>query len=127
MEDIKIDELELLSTEQEWVRAHLEIDLKTINEILDSDYTQLKSDGKLIGKQELIEDYSTGKRYWEIAKSDPIKVQILGEVGMLFGKWRGKGVNNHQPFDYSTHFLAVYRKRDDKWKLVADASLVQGE
>ncbi|MBW1765360.1 MAG: nuclear transport factor 2 family protein [Deltaproteobacteria bacterium] len=121
------DEGELLRTEQAWVQAHMEMDLQVISEILDDEYTQLKSDGKVFGKQELIDDYSTGTRYWEIAMSEPVKVQIMGEVGLLFGKWLGKGENNSQPFDYSTYFLAVYRKRDNKWKLVADASLVQGE
>ncbi len=121
------DEKDLLSAEKEWVRAHREMDLQAIGTILDDEYTQLKSDGTIIGKQELMDDYSTGERYWEIAESDPIKIQIMGDVGLLFGKWYGKGVNNGQPFDYSTYFLAVYRKREDKWKLAADVSLAQGE
>ncbi|MFC1997649.1 nuclear transport factor 2 family protein [Chloroflexota bacterium] len=84
-------------------------------------------DGSIIGKQALLADYTSGQRHWEIAKSEAIKVQIDGDIGLLFGKWRGKGINNRQPFDYSTFFLAVYRKRDDVWKLLADASLVQGD
>jgi len=127
MKDTKIDnEQELLNTEREWVQAHREMDLEKISAILDDEYTQLKANGETIGKQELIASYSKGKRKWEIAESDPIKVQIMGDVGLLFGKWRGKGVNNNQPFDYSTYFLAVYRNHNGKWRLLADASLVQG-
>jgi len=117
---------ELLNTEHEWVQAHQEMNLEVISAILDDEYTQLQSDGKTIGKQDLIASYSTGKRNWEIAKSEPVKIHIMGDVGLLFGKWRGKGENDGQSFDYSTYFLAVYRKRNNKWKLVADASLVQG-
>ena len=114
---------ELLDTEQAWVQAHLDMDIQVIRQILDDDYTQLHADGKLIGKQALITDYSSGKRYWEIAESEPIKVQIFGEVGLLFGKWRGKGQNHGDAFDYSAYFLAVYRKNHNGWRLLADASL----
>ena len=121
------DQQALLNTEQAWIQAHRDMDLQKIREILDDDYTQLKSDGTLIDKQALLADYSTGNRHWEIAVSEPIKVQTVGDIGLLYGKWRGKGENHHQPFDYETYFLAVYRKRDAVWKLLADASLVQRE
>jgi ketosteroid isomerase-like protein len=99
------------------------MDIQTIRQMLDDDYTQLKADGKMIGKHALVADYSTGDRYWEIAESEPIKVQIFGEIGLLFGKWRGKGQNHGEEFDYSAYFLAVYRKSHEGWRLLADASL----
>ena len=99
------------------------MDIQTIRQMLDDDYTQLKADGKMIGKQALVADYSSGDRYWEIAESEPIKVQIFGEIGLLFGKWRGKGQNHGVEFDYSAYFLAVYRKSHEGWRLLADASL----
>ena len=114
---------ELLITEQDWCRAHREMDLRAIRAMLDDEYTQLKSDGKLVGKQELIENYSKGNRYWEIAESEPVKIQIIGDVALLFGKWRGKGENNQKSFDYYAYFLAVYRRSVDGWKLIADTSL----
>lgn len=120
---IKYDQQELLKTERAWVQAHRQLDIHMIDQLLDDDYNQLKADGKVIGKRELVADYSSGDRYWEIAESEPIKVQITGEVGLLFGKWRGKGQNHGQPFDYSAYFLAVYRKSHQGWRLLADASL----
>ena len=113
----------LLDTEQAWVQAHREMNVQSIRQLLDDDYTQLKADGKLVGKQELVVDYSSGNRYWEIAESEPIKVQIFGEIGLLFGKWHGKGQNHGEAFDYSAYFLAVYRKSHNGWLLLADASL----
>jgi ketosteroid isomerase-like protein len=117
------DQQELLNTEQAWVQAHRKMDIHTIRQMLDDDYTQLKADGNMIGKQELVADYASGKRYWEIAESEPIKVQIIGEDGLLFGKWRGKGQNRGEEFDYSAYFLAIYRKSREGWRLLADASL----
>jgi ketosteroid isomerase-like protein len=114
---------EMLDTEQAWVQAHRQMDLQTIEKIVDDDYTQLKKDGALIGKQALLTDYSSGYRYWEIAESKPIKVQLFGDIGLLFEKWRGKGRNHGENFDYSAYFRAVYRKSHEGWRLLADASL----
>ncbi len=121
------DQQELLKAEQAWVQAHCEIDIQTICRMLDDDYSQLKTDGTIIGKQALLADYSSGNRKWEIAVSEPLKVKISGNIGLLLGKWRGKEENHGQAFEYSTYFLAVYRKWNDGWKLLADASLVLGE
>jgi ketosteroid isomerase-like protein len=121
-----VNEKELLRRERAWVKAHLDMDLNVIEEILDEEYAQLNFDGTITGKEDLIESYKSGNRYWEIAESDPIRTQLMGETGLLFGKWRGKGRNGGQSFDYATYFLAVYRKREGKWKLVADASLNKG-
>jgi hypothetical protein len=121
------DQQELLEIEQEWVRAHGEMALQTFRSILDEDYTQLRTDGTLIGKSALVADYSMGQRHWDIAESEPIKVQIIGDIGLLFEKWCGKGMNHRQTFDYSTYFLTICRKQEGKWKLLADTSLVSGE
>ena len=126
-ECFKHDQKELLDTEKAWVQAHREMDIQTIRQIMDDEYTQLQADGKMLDKQALVADYSSGNRIWEIAESEPIKVQIIGEIGLLFGKWRGKGQNHGQAFDYSAYFLAVYRKWNHEWRLLADASLTQCE
>jgi ketosteroid isomerase-like protein len=119
------EEKDLLAREREWVNAHLDMDLPAIEDILDEEFAQLKPGGTIIGRSELIESYKSGDRYWEIAQSEPVRVQIWGDTGLLFGKWRGKGVNSGQPFDYSAIFLAVYRRRDGRWHLAAEASLDQ--
>jgi hypothetical protein len=101
------------------------MDLTVISETLDDEFVQLKPDGRMIGKEEIIKSYSSGGRTWEIAKSKPLMVKIIGETGLLYGKWTGKGMNNDQKFDYTTYFLAVYRKRDEKWQLVGEVSIDQ--
>lgn len=101
------DRQELLDIEQAWVRAHLEMNIQTIRAILDDEYTQLKADGSLIGKHALLADYALGLRHWEIAKSEPIKVQIVGDIGLLFGKWWGKGKITANP-STTRHFSWLY-------------------
>lgn len=119
-------EEQIRQVERTWVQAHRDLDLHAIEFILDDDYSQLKADGTIIRKQDLLESYTSGERYWEIAQSNPIHIQIMGETALLFGRWRGKGVNSGEAFDYSAYFVAVYRKREHGWKLAADASLASG-
>jgi ketosteroid isomerase-like protein len=123
-DNLKGIEEQIRQVERAWVQAHRDLDLQAIESILDDEYSQLKADGTLIGKQDLLESYASGERYWEIAESNPIRIQIMGETALLFGRWRGKGVNSGEAFDYYAYFLAVYCKRADGWKLAADASLV---
>lgn len=114
---------EVLEVERRWVQAHLDLDLETLERILDDQYAQLQPGGQIVGKRDLLASYSSGRRRWEVAHSEPIRVVILGETTLLYGRWRGKGINHGEPFDYETVFLAVYRRRSDGWKLAADLSI----
>ena len=114
---------EVLNVERRWVEAHRNLDLDTISSILADDYRQIQADGRVIGKDELIQTYNSGNRRWEIAESNDYEVRLLGSVALLIGRWRGKGDNNGEVFDYTARFLAVYQLNEDKWKLVSDVSV----
>jgi ketosteroid isomerase-like protein len=114
---------EVLSVERRWVAAHQNLDLDAIQNILADDYRQIQGDGTVIGKDELIKSYESGLRRWEFAESDEYEVRLIGEVALLIGRWRGKGENNGQSFDYGARFLAVYRLKNYEWQLVSDVSV----
>ena len=113
----------IISVEQAWVAAHLDLDLDTLDDILSDHYRQIQADGKVIGKQELLASYRSGQRKWEIAESDQYEIRLLGDVALLLGRWRGKGTNQGEAFDYSARFLAVYHLEGGDWKLVSDVSI----
>ncbi len=71
---------------------------------------------------EALASYASGTREWESAESDQYQVRLYGETAVLIGRWRAKGVNAGQAFDYAARFTAVYVKRDGYWQLVADQS-----
>ena len=114
---------EVLEVESLWVAAHRNLDLETLRDILSDDYRQIQSDGTVIGKEELLNSYRSGFRWWEIAISDEYEVRLLGNVALLIGRWRGVGENNGEKFDYSARFLAVYQLEDGEWKLISDVSV----
>ena len=114
---------QVIATELRWVKAHREMDLGTIAEILSEGYRQIGNDGSIILKDQLLESYRSGERRWEIAESSEHDVQIVGDIAMLIGRWRGKGVNAGQAFDYTARFLAVYVLEDGDWRLHLDVAI----
>lgn len=114
---------EIIVIERAWVEAHRSLDLDTLENMLSDQYRQVQADGKVIGKRELLVSYRSGQRMWEIAESDQYEIRLMGDIALLIGRWRGKGVNQGQRFDYSARFLAVYQLEDDQWKLVSDVSV----
>jgi hypothetical protein len=83
----------------------------------------VQSDGKVIGKEELLKSSRKGQRKWEIAESDPYEIRLLENVGLLIGQWSGKGINQGKELDYTARFLAVYQLEAGPWKLVSDLSI----
>ena len=113
---------EVIAAERRWVQAHRDLDLEALEDMLDEDYVQIRSDGSVVGKQEALESYRSGKRRWDHADSDQYHVIILGNSAILVGRWTGRGENEGEPFDYTARFMAIYSKRDESWRLVADQS-----
>jgi ketosteroid isomerase-like protein len=114
---------QILQTELRWTRAHVELDLETIAGILSDGYRQIRLDGSLIGKTELLDSYRSGARRWQIAQSSKHEVSIRGETAIVIGHWRGKGENDGEPFDYCARFVSIYVLETGNWKLLFDTSI----
>lgn len=113
---------EVIAAERRWVQAHRDLDLEALEDMLDDDYVQIRADGSVIGKQEALESYRSGKRRWDHAESDQHRVTVIGNAAVLVGRWIGRGENEGKHFDYTARFMAIYTKRDGIWRLVADQS-----
>lgn len=113
----------LIAVEKAWTAAHLASDLDTIENLLSDQYRQIQADGSVIDKDELLASYRSGERRWDIAESDQYEIRFFGELALLIGRWRGKGQNQGQRFDYTARFLAVYHLELGAWKLVSDVSI----
>jgi len=85
-------------------------------------YTQVDSQGELIGKQQILASFQAEKRYWQQAESDEYHVRIHGDVAVVLGRWRAKGVNAGQSFDYAARYVAVWVFQNNRWQMVSDQS-----
>jgi len=114
---------QVIKRDLDWAQAHRNLDLDLIDDILAEDYQQVRSDGTIIGKQELIDSYRSGDRFWEIAESTDHHVQLVDDLAIVFGRWRSKGVNKGNSFDYQARFLSIYRRDQAGWRMVLDRSV----
>ncbi len=111
----------LMAREQAWAEAHRSLDLELLADILADDFVRLEPDGSLIDKEQLLASYKD--RHWEIAESSDHSVRLQGETALIVGRWRGKGVNGGEPFDYAARFISVYVHRHDGWKMLTETAI----
>lgn len=112
----------VLAAERAWTDAYRRLDLAVIEQLMGDDYVQIRDDGALIDKRAALESLHSETRHWQFAASDAHDVRIYGDAAVVIGRWRAKGVNNGQPFDYAARFLSVYVKRENGWQIVTDQS-----
>ena len=113
---------QIIERDLEWAQAHRDLDLKLIEDILSEQYQQIQDNGSSIGKSELLESYGSGNRQWDIAESSGHQVQFSGDLAILIGQWRGKGINTGEEFNYSARFISIYRLENGSWKMIHDQS-----
>lgn len=113
---------EILTVEETWTRAHRDLNIAVIAEIMAPEYSQITADGRVIYRDEALASYRSGQRHWEFAQSDQLDVRIYGETALVIGRWRAKGTNHGLKFDYSARFSCVYVRRCGKWQIMLDHS-----
>jgi ketosteroid isomerase-like protein len=111
---------EVLQVERAWVEAHRRVDVAAIEQLMADDYTRIEPDGRVTGEAEVLVTYTPETRHWDLAEGDDYQVRIYGHTALVIGRWRARGVNNGQPFDYVARFLSVYVRRAGRWQMVAE-------
>jgi ketosteroid isomerase-like protein len=114
---------QVIQRDLEWARAHRDLDLAAIGDIMSEDYQQRQPDGSFNGRAEILSTYQSGNRFWEVAESSGHHVHLAGNHAIVFGNWRGKGINTGKAFDYSARFLSIYRLEDGVWRMILDQSI----
>jgi len=113
---------DLLKTEQTWTQAFVEGDLETLERLMHPEYFQVQPNGSLLSKAAFLASFDSGERHWEFALSDEHKVQLFTDAAVLTGRWRAKGVNHGEAFDYAARFVSVYAYLKGTWLIVSDQS-----
>ena len=113
---------EVIQAEREWVEAHRRLDIAALDRLMADEYKHIRADGTVVGKEEDLASYQTGDRYWDFAESDEYDIQLYGQTAVLIGRWRARGANAGERFDYAARFISVYVKRDGRWQMVAAQS-----
>ena len=113
---------EVLSAETEWTQAHLETDIIALDRLMHQNYSIIKPNGTVWDKKTALASYIPGKRDWEEAESTDHTVNVYGDVAVVIGLWKAKGVNNGVLFDYSARYSSVWVKESGNLRMVLDQS-----
>jgi len=114
---------QVLAAEQAWARAHLTLDLEAMAGLMADSYRHYAPDGSVVDRHSLLSSYGSGDRRWQVAESSGHEVELYGDCAVVSGTWRGCGVNDGTPFDYTARFIALYVERGDSWQLQMDIAL----
>jgi len=121
-QDISDPAAQVIEAERQWLDAHLKLDLVLLDRLMADEYLQVNDRGELLNKQQVVASFKSGNRYWQEARSGDYKVRVYGEVAVVYGCWRAKGVNAGLSFDYAARYVSVWVYRDGRWQMVSDQS-----
>lgn len=51
---------QVIQAEREWLDAHLRLDVSALDRLMADEYTQVNSQGELIGKQQILNSFQSG-------------------------------------------------------------------
>jgi ketosteroid isomerase-like protein len=112
----------ILQAELAWAEALRTLDLATLEQLMADEYQIIQPSGVVVGKAETLASLRSDQRHWELAESDQHDIRLYGDTAVVIGRWRGRGVNHGQSFDYAARYLCVWVKRAGRWQMVADQS-----
>jgi ketosteroid isomerase-like protein len=105
--------------EHQLAKAHLRLDLKTIEHLLHPDYVIVQPGGQIETKAEVLVSYATGTRAWDKAQSDQLDIRLYGDTAIAVGRWRASGWHGAERFEYAARFLSIWIKQEGRWQNLA--------
>jgi ketosteroid isomerase-like protein len=109
----------IAANERAIAAAHVTLDLETIDRLYHPEFMVVQPDGMIETKAEVLESYRSGERNWDFADVDRLHIRVAGDTGVVVGRWRARGVNRGEPFDYAARFLSVWTHEGGAWRNLA--------
>jgi ketosteroid isomerase-like protein len=111
---------EVLAVEATRVRALLNADIATLDQITAQDYIHVESNGRRRSKTEFLDGLARSEYRFENFVIDENSVRIIGPVAIVTGRYHNdiRSREGLQPTKYARH-IRVYVKNDGLWRNVA--------
>ncbi|MFY9842001.1 MAG: nuclear transport factor 2 family protein [Terriglobales bacterium] len=105
--------------EQQWLKSQRTNDVKLLEPLLATGFTNTSSDGKVSNRAETIAEAKATK-YTSVDYID-VKVTVFGDVAIAIGNFRGKGTDaSGKPIDANERFTDTWAKMaNGKWQCIA--------
>ena len=117
--DAQIQQEKLMNMEEHWMQAVKNNQPSEVAPMLADTFIQTQSNGKLRGKQELLDSLMNSKMKWQRAELSDIKVDIYGTAAIVTGRFRGEAMNGEKPVHVNERWTDTWIRQDGTWKCVA--------
>ena len=112
----------LIQLEQEWNRATLAKDYKTVEEIMADDWTGIDFRGMTITKEESIQELKSGESSNQSVELGEMTVKVYGNTAVVIGSDAEKSTYHGKDSSGKYAWMDVFVKRGGRWQAVASQS-----
>lgn len=109
----------LFEIDNTWAKAEKEGDLSSLQKLLDEDFTLIDFDGTTYTKSGYLDSIRKTK-FLDYSVTDQV-AHRWDQTGIVIGKWRSKWVFDGKEDHGTLRFTAVFSRRGDVWRAVAES------
>jgi ketosteroid isomerase-like protein len=113
---------EIKRLEQDIGDAMVAVDLEKLNQVYADDFATVGSSGKLFHKEDLLDDFKSGKHKLVSFELGPVKVQAFGDVAVAQAGVKEKRIQDGKTYTGQFAFVDLFKKRSGKWVIVRTLS-----
>jgi uncharacterized protein (TIGR02246 family) len=113
------DEQQILALHEAGDRALMNADLAVLARIFADDYLQCNEAGKVFTKQDVLNNFKTGRIRYPSIVSTGRNVRVFGDTAVVHGSESDEVEANGKRSAVRYVYLDVLRKSDGEWRLVA--------
>ena len=114
-------DVQTLLTEQAdaFDRAIVAKDARAIDANIAPDFTQIQSNGVVIGRVQFIADLLDADTLIDPYRVEDFGVRVYGDTALLTGRIRMTGVEEGKRFESHFRYIDVYVRRAGRWQVVS--------
>lgn len=113
------EEQAVLQVEHEYIEAHLQGDVETLDQILDDDFT-IRGCREFTTKAQRLAKLSDPDFAFETIKTDDVAVEVNGDNAVVTGEAYTQALRGNVEFTSPVYrFVRNYEKRDGRWQIIS--------
>ena len=99
--------------------AQIKLDLKTLDQIIADDYTEIGDGGKVESKEMVLSGLKSGEYVVSSAKNDELNIRVYSDSAVATGRWTAKQQYRGKDVSGQFRITTTWIKRGGRWQLVA--------
>jgi hypothetical protein len=113
------DQETLMNLEERWMEAVKTNQPSQVAPMLAETFIQTQSNGRLRGKQALLDSLMDSKMKWQKAELSDVKVDLYGTAAVVTGRFTGEATQDDKAVHVNERWTDTWIRQDGSWKCVA--------